>query len=273
MDAQTIVAVYDTAAHAESAVRDLKAANVPASDISQHTKNGGAAPGISPALMGPVAVLEFWTTLFGGRPNHDTTVYDRSIDSGSTVVTVRVQAEQADRAAAILEQHNPIDLEERAAQYDATETTRERTAAAPPRAAATEDETLRLAEEKLSVGKRAVSGGTTRVRRYVVETPVEESVALRTEKVSLDRRPVTDVRPVADADFSEKTIEMSETSEEAVVAKAARVKEEVRLRKEAGQHIETVRDTVRRDEVEIEQVPGVRTSRTAGAVNPNRGSR
>jgi uncharacterized protein (TIGR02271 family) len=264
MDAQTIVAVYDTAAHAESAVRDLKAANVPANAISQHTKNGGRARGTSPALIGPAAVIEFWTTLFGGRPDHDTAVYDRSIGSGSTVVTVRVPAEQADQVSAILEQHNPIDLEERAAQYGDGTTTRATAPAVALRkaAAATENETLQLSEENLSVGKRAVSGGTTRVRRYVVETPVEESVTLRTENVSLDRRPVSDARPVADADFSEKTIEMSETSEQAVVAKTARVKEEVSLRKQAGEHTERVRDSVRRDEVEIEQVPAVGASRT-----------
>src|ERR1700728_3552258 len=49
---------------------------------------------------------------------------------------------------------------------------------------------------------------------------------------------------------------MTETSEEAVVSKTARVPEEVSLRKEASDRVETVRDTVRRDEVEIEQVPG-----------------
>jgi uncharacterized protein (TIGR02271 family) len=127
--------------------------------------------------------------------------------------------------------------------------------------------TLELAEETLSVGKRAVSGGTTRIHRYVVETPVEEAVTLRTEKVTMDRHPVTDGRPLGDADFSDRTIEMTETSEEAVVSKTARVTEEVSLRKEASDRVETVRDTVRRDEVEIEQVPGgqVSTGRTAGA--------
>ncbi len=33
MTQQTIVAMYDTAAHAEAAVRDLKAANIPSDSI------------------------------------------------------------------------------------------------------------------------------------------------------------------------------------------------------------------------------------------------
>jgi len=45
-----------------------------------------------------------------------------------------------------------------------------------------------------------------------------------------------------------------------VVAKTARVKEEIALRKEATERVETVRDTVRREDVEIEQVPGERVS-------------
>ena len=112
----------------------------------------------------------------------------------------------------------------------------------------------------VAVGKRVVNRGGTRIRRYVVETPVEESVNLHSEKVVLERRPVTDGRPVGD--FSDKTIEMTEMAEEAVVSKTARVYEEVGLRKEATDRTETVHDTVRKEEVEIEQIPGTATTTT-----------
>jgi len=269
MNEQTLVAVYDTAAHAEAAVRDLKAANVPVDAIRQHAKSEsmlGSAEAAPPREQG------FWASLFGGEPDHDTAVYDRSIDGGSTVVTVRVPEEQFERVSAVLERHDPIDLDERAGRYGSAETTTTRTASAPVTGARTgtaaaDDATIQLSEESLSVGKRAVSGGTTRIRRYVVETPVQEQVTLHGEKVTMERRPVADGRPVGDADFTEKTIEMTETSEEAVVSKTARVTEEVSLRKDASDRVETVKDTVRRDEVEIEQVPGGPTtaSETAGA--------
>ena len=115
---------------------------------------------------------------------------------------------------------------------------------------------MQLSEEQLSVGKRLVNRGGTRIRRYVVETPVEENVSLHSERVTLDRHPVTDGRPVTDGSFSEKAIEMTETAEEAVVSKTARVVEEVGLRREASDRVETVRDNVRKEEVKIEQVPG-----------------
>jgi uncharacterized protein (TIGR02271 family) len=74
--------------------------------------------------------------------------------------------------------------------------------------------------------------------------------------VTLDRRPVTGTVAPGAGSFTDRTIEMAETREEAVVSKTAHVTEEVRLRKEAVERIETVRDTVRREEVEVEQVPG-----------------
>ncbi len=51
--------------------------------------------------------------------------------------------------------------------------------------------------------------------------------------------------------FRERTIAMTETGEEAVVGKTARVVKEVVLRKQVGERTETVTDTVRRTEVEV----------------------
>lgn len=269
MNEQTLVAVYDTAAHADAAVSDLRGAAVPSDFISQHTKNASVSG--TTATGAPVHKEGFWANLFGGEPDHDTTLYDRSIETGSTVVTVRVPGDQYDRVSAILERHNPIDLDERASQYGSSTTTTTRTMTAPvmgdqdTAVKPTDDSTLQLSEETLSVGKRAVSGGTTRIRRYVVETPVEEQVTLHSEKVTLDRRPVSDGRPVGNADFTDKMIEMTETSEEAVVSKTARVTEEVSLRKQATDRVETVKDTVRREDVEIEEVPGSEALRTERA--------
>jgi len=123
------------------------------------------------------------------------------------------------------------------------------------------------AEEQLRVGKREVGRGTVRVRSYVVERPVEEQVNLRQERVEIERRPVD--RPVepGDAVFREKVIEASERGEEAVVSKQARVVEEVGIRKDVETRTETVRDTVRRQEVEVEDD---RTDRGAGVTGTGR---
>jgi uncharacterized protein (TIGR02271 family) len=113
-------------------------------------------------------------------------------------------------------------------------------------------EAIPITEERLTVGKREVNRGRVRVRSYVVETPVQEQVALRQEHVDVERRPVD--RPVAAGDdaFRERTVEATESAEEAVVAKEAQVKEELVIRKTAEEQTQTVQDTVRRTEVEVE---------------------
>ncbi len=115
------------------------------------------------------------------------------------------------------------------------------------------DDVLQVVEERLDVGKRAVSRGKVRLHSYVVENQVSEDVNLRDETVTVDRRVVD--RPVAalgaDA-FQERTIEMEEFDEEAVVAKTAHVVEEIGIRKDVTDRVETVRDTVRSTKVDVE---------------------
>ncbi len=115
------------------------------------------------------------------------------------------------------------------------------------------EESIPVVEEQLRVGKREVRSGRVRVRSYVVETPVQEQVRLREEHVQVERRPVD--RPATEADralLKDRVIEAEETSEEAVVDKQLRVKEEITLRKDATEHTETVQDKIRRTEVEVE---------------------
>ena len=119
-----------------------------------------------------------------------------------------------------------------------------------------EEESIPVVEENVRIGKRDVSHGRVRIRSYVVETPVSENVTLRSESVQVERRPVD--RAVTDADrlFQDRTIEAEQYSEEAVVQKDVRVKEEISLRKDVEQRTETVSDTVRRTEVEVQDERG-----------------
>jgi len=109
-----------------------------------------------------------------------------------------------------------------------------------------------------------VDQGGVRVYRRVIDIPVDQSVTLREEHVTMDRRPVS--RAVTDPDvaFGARTIELTETAEEAVVSKSARVVEEVLVGKTASQHTETIHDTVRRTEVEVEEIPGSTQTPVAG---------
>ena len=253
MTDQTIVALYDTPAHAELAVQDLLQAGIAETAIHRHAQEGSYAGAAVAPTARTTEGTGFWASLFGGEPDHDASVYDRSVQGGSNAVSVKVSDDHAATAMRILESHKPIDIDERAGSYGLGRTTTAMPAASG--VAAKEGGVIQLAEETLAVGKRVINRGTTRIRRFVVETPVEESVRLHDEHVTVERRPVTDGRPVTDS-FSDKTLEMTESAEEAVVSKTARVKEEISLRREAAERTETVRDTVRREDVEIVKTPG-----------------
>jgi uncharacterized protein (TIGR02271 family) len=118
------------------------------------------------------------------------------------------------------------------------------------------EQVLPVVEERLRIGMRDVSHGHVRVRSYVVETPVDEQVTLREEHVAIEHRPANRALSDADQAFQERTIEAEERGEEAVVSKEVRITEEIVVRKEAGQRIETVSDTVRETEIEVEDGRG-----------------
>jgi stress response protein YsnF len=108
-----------------------------------------------------------------------------------------------------------------------------------------------VGEEYLQVRKELVPGETTRVTRSVVETPVEEQVELITETVVVERR-----RPVVSATgdvLSERVTDMTATWERPVVTKGRRVVEEVVLRGQKTSHVETIRETVLRDSIDVRQ--------------------
>lgn len=114
---------------------------------------------------------------------------------------------------------------------------------------------LPVIEERIMVGKRAVESGGVRVSNRVTERPVEETVTLREEHVHVERRPANrTIDSIAEGALRGGVIEVSEMAEEAVVAKQARVVEEVVIGKETIERQETIRDTVRRTDVETEEI-------------------
>jgi len=260
-----------------------------------------AIPGIGPVIAaGPIAA-----TLAGagvgavaggiigalvnmGVPKESAEAYAESVRRGDVLVAAQVPDNQADQATRIMKRQGLVDIERQAQDwrssgwkgFDANATsinnaapinttTRTNTKAKTPVVSGTpEGDTFQVVEENLQVGKRAVDTGGVRVKSSVSEVPVEEDVKLRQEHVEVERRPVD--RPATTADlnaFKEGTIEVRETQEQAVVSKEARVVEEVRVRKNVDEHTETVRDTVRRTDVQVEPIAG-KTSATSTATMP-----
>jgi stress response protein YsnF len=258
MNYEKIVTLYDTLDHAEGARRNLESVGFPGSEISIITNKSIGLP--SDRLREP----GLWHRLFGKDiQQYEAAVYGRSVDAGGAVLTIRVPETEVSRATAILNAHQSVDMLKRAEQQGLVQTP-PRTTAAPPIAAAgaatraagvsSPEEVLALAEEQIDVGKRVIQEGTTRIRRFVTETPVEEQVSLHEEHARVVRRAIADPSYVKNLDWTDKVIEITETAEEPVVTKSAHVAEEVVIQREGSDHVQTVRDKVRRQRVEVERV-------------------
>ena len=276
--AKTIVGLFDNAREAQRAVVELVDSGIPREDIGvtsqDYTTGEGAGSGGADSYRGGAdegigdKISNFFSSLFGGDDSDDARHYSEAVSRGGTVVTVDAETDEiADRAAEIMNRFD-AEVDERGAAYRETAYTG---AGAQDRGAGRADleeggeARIPVMEEQLNVGKREVERGGVRVRSRVVERPVEEAVRLREERVNVERRPVN--RPVTDADlntFREGTIEVRERGEEPVVNKQAQVVEEVAINKEVGERAETVRDTVRRTDVDVEET-GDRRAKGASA--------
>ncbi|MEN9934052.1 MAG: hypothetical protein RLZZ387_631 [Chloroflexota bacterium] len=240
---------------------------------------GAGAGAVGGGLLGGLVGL--------GIPEDDAHLYAEGIRRGGALVTVRTSENRVEPIAAIMQRHGVIDIDDRSAEWRSSGwsrfdenskpytrneintfrssrsantigTTNRSTGARDvsarnQRRSTGGEETLPVIEEELQVGKRQVQRGGVRVHTKVEERPVEEQVNLRDERVRVERRPVD--RPVgADMNvFKETSFEMTETAEEAVVQKRARVIEEVVVRKDVEDHTETIRDTVRRQDVHVHE--------------------
>jgi uncharacterized protein (TIGR02271 family) len=107
-----------------------------------------------------------------------------------------------------------------------------------------------IVEERMKIGKREVESGGVVVRSRIVEEPVQQDVAVRAERAYVDRRQID--RPATDADYQPQDLEMVEHAEKVYATKSAHVVEEIRLGKKVKEHKETIRDTVRHTEIDVE---------------------
>jgi len=119
MDTETIIAIYDTPQDAGAAIHDLKTHGVAPAAITLHAK-GDAAGEVTPGVK-PPPEQHFIPRMFGYEPTpqdeRDTLIYERSLESGSSVVVVHGTPPANVNVTAILEKHNPIDIDARGDSY------------------------------------------------------------------------------------------------------------------------------------------------------------
>jgi uncharacterized protein (TIGR02271 family) len=232
------------------------------------------AGGVAGGLIGALVDM--------GIPEEEAGYYAEGVRRGGALLTVETEEQAVSRVRDIMNRYHPVDVQQRAQAwrqsgwqgydakakpYTAAQIQQERQqyqqhGQQPQQSKQKSKQTRRqdevrmpVVEEELAVGKREVEAGGVRVHRRVTERPVEEDVTLRKERVNVERRPVD--RPATPGmmdTFQEGDVEVRATSEEAVVQKRARVTEEVVVNKDVEQKTEHVRDTVRRSDVDVENM-------------------
>jgi uncharacterized protein (TIGR02271 family) len=120
------------------------------------------------------------------------------------------------------------------------------------------DNVLEVIEEDMEVGKEQVERGRMRIYNVVTEREVAQNVPLRDETLRVQRRPVNRAVNVDPEIFKPRSFEMVEMDEVAKVKKTAHVVEEVTLGKDVVDKIETIKQTLRRQDVQVEEVPAAR---------------
>jgi stress response protein YsnF len=242
---------------------------------------GAAAGGLLGSLTG------------AGISEADAHTYQEGVNSGGTLVTVRADDAQAAHVEQVMgmttgsAQTATTDvtgagmatgaMRETTATRDATMGAGTTGMGASMTGAATtamntapvaNDGTIKVMKEDLVVGKRETEAGGVRVTSHVVETPVQEQVKLHEERVTVERRPVNE-RVAGTEAFRDQTIEARATAEEAVVGKDVRVVEEIGIKKEAADRVETVRDTVRETKVDVQDTAATVRPTATGTTTTN----
>jgi uncharacterized protein (TIGR02271 family) len=117
------------------------------------------------------------------------------------------------------------------------------------------DDAMTRSEEELTVGKTERETGRARLKKYVVEEEVTQTVPVRREEVRIEREPITDANVDAATDgpaISEEEHEVVLHAEEPVAEKRTVPKERISLQKDVHEEERQVGDTVRKERVDVD---------------------
>jgi len=254
----TVVGLFKSTTEARNVKHELVNQGYSASNIQVVAQDefsaADSASGVAPATAHDTpgtrlgaTISNFFRSLTGGDEQAER-YYVEGVRQGGAILSVTVTDGQEEKIADLLERHGARDVNDQPAATSSA-------AGVSASRAVPEGGSVPVIEESLQVGRRQVQRGGVRVYSHLVEKAVQETVQLREEHVRVDRQSVN--RPATEADFDafkEGTVEFTETAEEAVVSKTARIVEEIVVGKETSERTQTIQDKLRHTEIEVEQL-------------------
>lgn len=191
-----------------------------------------------------------------GVDEQDAVVYSNQVQQGDTLLVAQAVPDQhAEHAADIVDQHKGNDPALRPTMAQRASMDRASMAITYATIYPGQELVIPIIEEHLAISKRKVERGGVRLHITTHEQPIEEQITVRDERVNVERRRIDQPLHDTTTAFQDNVYEMRGTGEEVVVDKQAQVVEEVHVVRDVEERIETVRDTVKRTRVEIEQIP------------------
>ena len=231
-----------------------------------------AIPGVGPILLAGEVATALATTAAGagigaaagglvgaliglGIPEEKAKIYSDRVGTGSFLVMVTGNGYEVDRAANIMRDNGVEEFDIYDMPGAKATTVNDIDDDIRTRTDITDNDKIRLYEERLMVNKQRAKAGEVSVGKRVETDTAAVSVPVERERVVIERTDATTGRAVAPgtANFAEGTVANVELYEEtADIQKQAFVREEVQVRKEVETDTVSARETIRREELEVE---------------------
>jgi len=259
----TIAGLFHNDSQAEDAIEELHNDGFSESEIGIATSRNSSVNEPSPheSFWDKVAGLfgthehgetrsELQETLgASGVPEPQSEYFNRALDDGYILVTVRTSSDRAEEARLILEKEG-AELEEGNAAIGSR----------VKRSDLEGEQRIHLVSEVLRVHKEMVRRGEVRLRKEVVTETQNVEVPVTREELVVERVPIEEREATsAEMDTGEQEIRVPLTEEQVRVEKKPVLKEEIRVGKRQVEQSQRVSDTVRHEELRSEEQGDIRS--------------
>ncbi len=256
----TVIGIFRTGEEAQYAANQLKKHGIEAGNIDLSARPAGKDYTHDDEYHNENAITRFFDNLFGDDEDEKRKNMYCDVATRNSLLTVHAKSKaEAEKALTALNNAGAIDIEGDYNHYQKATSSEHKDYSLDHynkyrETGHTGEQSAKVIKEEMHVGKQDTVTGGARLRSYMIEKPVEETVRLRVEHAYVERQPVNRAATEADfANFKEGEISVTEHAERATMSKDAKVVEEVKLGKTTEYQKQTIKDTVRETKVEVEK--------------------
>ncbi|KAA3437066.1 PRC-barrel domain-containing protein [Rufibacter hautae] len=243
---KNIIGLFSDAGRAERARQELLHSGFP-EDAIEVTYRQEAAQGSNASSQ----FEQFFYSLFT-NPEEASTYEAKMQNSNALIVVHAYSQDEANRAAHLLDNRRPPELDIQVEKADSDASVTEHTT---PHTYNSNTTSIPVIEERTLGGNQEIDTIQTHAQRQTVDNYLKEDTQPREEQPLLERIPVD--HPTNEADFKsfqEGYLELKEYAEVPIITKEAFVVEEITIGKDVEVREELIQETARKTEIQIEEL-------------------